>query len=80
MGNADGEMDDLSALRAECKRLRVENARLRSLWTVAFPCWNACLRSGLRGTAKGYAVASGALTTLGSQPRSATRRRVARRA
>ena len=62
-------MDDLSALRAVREQLRVESTRLRSLWTVAFPCWNACLRSGLRGTAMGYAVASGAWMTLGSQPR-----------
>src|SRR5665648_737456 len=31
MGNADGEMDDLTALHAECGQLRAENARLRSL-------------------------------------------------
>ena len=30
MVNADGETDDLTALRAECVRLRAENARLRS--------------------------------------------------
>ncbi len=31
MANDDGEMDDLTAVRAECARLRAENARLRSL-------------------------------------------------
>jgi len=31
MGNADGEMDDLAALRAECERLRAENAYLKSM-------------------------------------------------
>jgi len=30
MRNADGEMDDLTALRAECEQLRAENAHLRS--------------------------------------------------
>ncbi|HEY5387178.1 MAG TPA: restriction endonuclease subunit R, partial [Thermoleophilia bacterium] len=31
MASADGEMDDLTALRAQCEQLRAENARLRSL-------------------------------------------------
>jgi len=33
MGNADGEMDALTALRAECEQLRAENTHLRSLLT-----------------------------------------------
>jgi hypothetical protein len=31
MRNADGEMDDLTALRAECEQLRAENTHLRSV-------------------------------------------------
>src|SRR5450756_1555973 len=67
MGNADGEMDDLTALRAECEQLRAENAHLRSLLglteTAPSPAKLASLPTALTATAPNPPDTSAPLTS-----------------
>src|SRR5450759_5713257 len=67
MGNADGEMDDLTALRAECEQLLAENAHLRSLLglteTAPSPAKLASLPTALTATAPNPPDTSAPLTS-----------------
>jgi superfamily II DNA or RNA helicase len=67
MGNVDGEMDDLTALRAECEQLLAENAHLRSLLglteTAPSPAKLASLPTALTATAPNPPDTSAPLTS-----------------